>query len=201
MQFENDVLKQSREGEKSPHPQERKRMKRNVTTTEPAAAERSPRLTPFTRRRRSEGVLPKCQIAEKFLKCPSRVFATEVRHMMSIHKPHPESRCYQVNLETRVREDNPLRLVNQVLDLSFVHPIVSGFYGTKGHPSLDPVVIVKLMLLLFLDTIPSERELMRIVPERLDYLWFLGYSLDERIPDHSVLSKARRKWGQEVFKE
>ncbi|MDB6030043.1 MAG: hypothetical protein JWM16_381, partial [Verrucomicrobiales bacterium] len=41
------------------------------------------------------GVLPKCQIAEKFLKCPSRVFATEVRHMMSIHKPRPESRCYQ----------------------------------------------------------------------------------------------------------
>ncbi|MDB6032675.1 MAG: hypothetical protein JWM16_3013, partial [Verrucomicrobiales bacterium] len=64
------------------------------------------------------GVLPKCQIAEKFLKCPSRVFGTEVLHMMSIHKPRPESRCYQVNLETRVREDNPLRLVNQVLDLS-----------------------------------------------------------------------------------
>jgi hypothetical protein len=40
---------------------------------------------------------------------------------------------------------------------------------------------------------------MRIIAERLDYLWFLGYGLDEEIPDHSVLSKARKRWGQEVF--
>jgi len=41
---------------------------------------------------------------------------------------------------------------------------------------------------------------MSIIPERLDYLWFLGYGLDDEIPHHSVLSKARRRWGQEVFK-
>jgi IS5 family transposase len=40
---------------------------------------------------------------------------------------------------------------------------------------------------------------MRIIPERLDYMWFLGYGLDDEIPDHSVLSKARKRWGQEVF--
>jgi IS5 family transposase len=56
-----------------------------------------------------------------------------------------------------------------------------------------------MMLLLFLDDIKSERELMRIIPERLDYLWFLGYGLDDEIPDHSVLSKARKRWGKEVF--
>jgi IS5 family transposase len=50
-----------------------------------------------------------------------------------------------------------------------------------------------------LDDIKSERELMRIIPERLDYLWFLGYGLDDEIPDHSVLSKARKRWGKEVF--
>jgi hypothetical protein len=53
--------------------------------------------------------------------------------------------------------------------------------------------------LLFLDDIKSERELMRIIPERLDYLWFLGYGLDDEIPDHSVLSKARKRWAKEVF--
>jgi hypothetical protein len=42
---------------------------------------------------------------------------------------------------------------------------------------------------------------MRIIPERLDYMWFLGYGLDDKIPDHSVLSKARKKWGTEVFEE
>lgn len=40
---------------------------------------------------------------------------------------------------------------------------------------------------------------MRIVPERLDYLWFLGYTLDDEIPDHSVLSKARSRWGRDTF--
>ena len=55
------------------------------------------------------------------------------------------------------------------------------------------------MFLLFWDDIRSERELMQILPERLDYLWFLGYSLDDEIPNHSVLSKARKRWGLEVF--
>src|ERR1700738_5367871 len=58
---------------------------------------------------------------------------------------------------------------------------------------------MKMMLLLFLDSVRSERELMRIIPERLDYMWFLGYGLDDEIPNHSVLSKARKRWGQEVF--
>jgi transposase len=56
-----------------------------------------------------------------------------------------------------------------------------------------------MMLLLFLDDVRSERELTRIIPERLDYMWFLDYGLDDTIPDHSILSKARKRWGQEVF--
>ena len=63
---------------------------------------------------------------------------------------------------------------------------------------VDPVIIIKLMLLLFLDDVRSERELMRIVPLRLDYLWFLGYGLEDEIPTHSVLSKARKRWGSQV---
>ncbi len=72
-------------------------------------------------------------------------------------------------------------------------------YGRNGHVSVDPEVILKMMFLLFYDDVASERELMRVIPERLDYLWFLGYSLDDAIPDHSVLSKARRRWGPEAF--
>jgi hypothetical protein len=56
-----------------------------------------------------------------------------------------------------------------------------------------------MMFLLFFDDIKSERELMEVIVERLDYLWFLDYGLDEKIPDHSVLSKARARWGKEVF--
>jgi len=56
-----------------------------------------------------------------------------------------------------------------------------------------------MMFLLFFDDIKSERELMEVIGERLDYLWFLDYGLDEKIPDHSVLCKARTRWGKEVF--
>src|SRR6185436_1286320 len=107
---------------------------------------------------------------------------------------------YSVNLDKRVRPDNPLRRFAAVLDLDWVRREVAGCYGKKGNISVDPVVLVKMMLLLFLDNVPSERELMEVIAERMDYLWFLGYGLDDEIPNHSVLSKARARWGPEVFK-
>jgi transposase len=104
-----------------------------------------------------------------------------------------------VNLGRRIPQDHLLRKINKALDLGFVRGQVAGFYGNNGNVSVDPVIIIKLMLLLFLDDVRSERELMRIVPLRLDYLWFLGYGLEDEIPNHSVLSKARKRWGAEVF--
>ena len=76
---------------------------------------------------------------------------------------------------------------------------VAHTYGANGHVSADPVMLVKMMILLFLDDVPSERELMAVIAERLDYLWFLGLGLDDEIPNHSVLSKARARWGAELF--
>lgn len=121
--------------------------------------------------------------------------------MMGTHQPQDELFNYQVNLDKRVRRDHPLRRINTVLDLSFVRPAVQPFYGSNGHVGTDPVILVKMMLLLFLDDVASERELMAVIPERLDYLWFLGYGLDDEIPNHSVLSKARARWGEEVFRD
>ena len=118
---------------------------------------------------------------------------------MGTHQPQNELFSYRVNLEQRVRADHPLRRLQAVLDLSFVRPEVEGFYGVNGHVGTDPVILVKMMLLLFLDDVPSERELVGIIRERLDYLWFLGYGLDDEVPNHSVLSKARSRWGSEVF--
>jgi transposase len=103
------------------------------------------------------------------------------------------------NLDDRIRADNPLRQIRQHLDLSWVRPAVADRYGSTGQPSIDPIVLLKLMLILFWENIPSERELMRRLPERLDWLWFCQYDLDSELPSHSVLSKARRRWGPEVF--
>lgn len=106
-----------------------------------------------------------------------------------------------INLENRVRANHPLRKIDEVLDLSFVSNEVKDSYGYNGNVSIPPAIIVKLMLLLVFYNVRSERELMDTVPERLDWLWFLGYDLDSEIPNHSVLSKARRKWGVEVFQK
>jgi len=120
--------------------------------------------------------------------------------MMGVHQPQPELFSYKVNLEGRVRPDHPLRRVAQAVDFSFVRAEVASLYGRNGNESVDPVILMKMMFLLFYDNVASERELMSMIPERLDYLWFLGYGLDDEIPNHSVLSKARRRWGQEVFR-
>jgi transposase len=119
--------------------------------------------------------------------------------MMGERDPQKQLWSYQVNLDKRVRSDHPLRRIKETLELDFVRQEVVQFYGIKGNISEDPVVILKMMLLLFLDNVRSERELIRIIPERLDYMWFLGYGLDDIIPNHSVLSKARKRWGKEVF--
>lgn len=106
---------------------------------------------------------------------------------------------YQIDLDRRVHADHPLRRVKAMVDFSFVRPAVAHTYGGNGNVSVDPTVLVKLMFLLFSENVRSERELMRRLPERLDWLWFLGYGLDDEIPHHSVLSKARARWGGELF--
>jgi hypothetical protein len=74
-----------------------------------------------------------------------------------------------------VRSGHPLQRINETLEMKFVRREGAKFYGPKGNVSEDPVVITKMMLLLFLDNVRSERELMVIIPERLDYMSFLGY--------------------------
>lgn len=118
---------------------------------------------------------------------------------MGRHEKQNELWVEPVNLAKRIGEDHPLRQLNRTLKLGFVREEVARFYGRKGQVSVDPVIIMKMMLLLFWDNVASERELMRIIPLRIDYLWFLGYGLEDEVPNHSVLSKARKRWGKEVF--
>ena len=121
--------------------------------------------------------------------------------MMGYQDPSQENLFqYHVYLEDRVRRDHPLRKMKERIDFDFIYGEVKDVYGTTGNISIPPPVILKLMLLFFFYNVRSERELMETLPERLDWLWFLGYGLDTPIPDHSVLSKARKRWGQHTFK-
>jgi transposase len=104
------------------------------------------------------------------------------------------------NLEKRIRTDHPLRTIAATIDFDFIYKELKDSYGEKGNVSVPPPVILKMMLLLILYNVRSERELMLTIPERLDWLYFLGYDLDSEIPNHSVLSKARARWGVQAFK-
>src|SRR5262245_59890418 len=98
--------------------------------------------------------------------------------MMGILQPkQPSLFAYEVNLELRIASDHPLRAIKQTLDLSFVDPLVEKTYGSWGHQSIPPQIILRMLLLLFYYNIPSERELSEQIALRLDFLWFLDLDL------------------------
>jgi transposase len=105
---------------------------------------------------------------------------------------------YQFNLEERVPSDHLLRRVANAVDFAFVRRLTKRFYSHTGQPSVDPVVLFKMALIGYLYGITSERRLVQEIDLHLDYRWFVGYDLDEAIPDHSVLSKARKRFGPTV---
>jgi transposase/uncharacterized protein (UPF0179 family) len=112
----------------------------------------------------------------------------------------PKLFYHQINLEQRVPKDHLLRKIQEKIDFDFIYAEVEETYRDNGNVSIPPPVILKMMLLLILYNVRSERELMETIPLRLDWLWFLGYDLDSEVADHSVLSKARARWGMEAFR-
>src|SRR4030066_2585277 len=112
----------------------------------------------------------------------------------------PKLFYHQINLDQRVPKDHLLRKIQEQIDFDFIYGEVKDTYGSNGNVSIPPPVILKMMLLLVLYNVRSERELMETIPMRLDWLWFLGYDIDSEVPDHSVLSKARARWGVEAFR-
>ena len=112
----------------------------------------------------------------------------------------PKLFYHHVNLEKRVPRNHILRKIEDTIDFDFIYREVKDTYGDNGNVSVPPPVILKMMLLLVLYNVRSERELMATIPLRMDWLWFLDYDLDDQIPNHSVLSKARARWGVNAFK-
>ncbi|MBU3981769.1 MAG: IS1182 family transposase [Proteobacteria bacterium] len=117
------------------------------------------------------------------------------------HQPQVQEKLFytRVNLNQRIPKNHILRKITNMVDFDFVYKEVKDKYGYNGNISVPPPVILKLMLLLILYNVRSERELMSTLPFRLDWLWFLDYDLDDEIPNHSVLSKARTRWGVDTF--
>src|SRR5258707_5378273 len=117
------------------------------------------------------------------------------------HKAREFKQHKSISLEDLVPDDNFYRPVERSIDLSFVRDLADEFYSSMGRPSVDPVVFFKLQLIAFFEGIHSERKLMEMVNLNLAHRWFIGYDLDEPVPDHSSLSKIRERFGLEVFQQ
>jgi transposase len=104
-----------------------------------------------------------------------------------------------VSLDELVPANHFYRHLDRVVDLSFVRDLVKGTYAERGRPSIDPVVFFKLQLVMFFDGIRSERQLMQLSADRLSVRWYVGYNLDEPLPDHSSLTRIRERYGVELF--
>ena len=107
---------------------------------------------------------------------------------------------HTVSLEDLVPADDFYRHLDRVLDLTFVRDLVRDTYAPAGRPSIDPVVFFRLQLILFFEGLRSERQLLRVVADRLSLRWYLGYDLGERLPDHSSLTRIRDRYGLDVFR-
>src|SRR4051794_26110942 len=116
----------------------------------------------------------------------------------------PKSRCLDrpvlASLDDLVPPTNFYRHLEATLDLTFVRDWVAGCYAERGRPSIDPVVFFKLQLIMFFEGIRSERQLIATASLNLAHRWYLGYHLDESLPDHSSLTKIRERYGLDVFR-
>ncbi len=106
-------------------------------------------------------------------------------------QPRTESLFYCFRLEEQIPADHLLRLIDGYVDFSFVREQLKGFYRALGRPSIDPEVLLRLLVVGYLYGITSERRLMEEVRMHLAYRWFTRLSLDQEIPDHSTFSKNR----------
>jgi transposase len=100
---------------------------------------------------------------------------------------------YSFCLDDAVPGDHRVREIAAVLDLSWVHAELAPHYSAIGRPSIDPVLMLRMLVLGYVFAIRSERAICREVQVNLAYRWFCGLSIEDRIPDHSAFTRARNE--------
>jgi transposase len=119
--------------------------------------------------------------------------------MLGPAKPRRLDEPIAVSLEELVPRHHFYRHLEAKVDLGFVRVWVEDCYAERGRPSIDPVVFFKLQLLMFFEGIRSERKLVETASLNLAHRWYLGYALDEDLPDHSSLTRIRQRLGIDIF--
>lgn len=100
---------------------------------------------------------------------------------------------YSFDLDAAVPDNHLVREIATVLDLTWVHGELAPHYPPIGRPSIDPVLMIRMLIVGYVFAIRSERALCREVQVNLAYRWFCGLSIDDKLPDHSAFSRARNE--------
>jgi transposase len=120
--------------------------------------------------------------------------------MLGPPKERELGRSVLVSLERLVPADHFYRHLHATLDLSFVREWVADLYAPIGRPSIDPEVFFRFQLIAFFEGIRSGRQLVETANVNLAHRWYLGFPLDEPLPDRSSLIKIRQRLGLDVFR-
>src|SRR6476620_8459299 len=113
--------------------------------------------------------------------------------MMGRREDNQVQFLYAFDLDKVVPPDHLVRQIDRVLDLSWVHKELAPYYSHTGRPSIDPVLMIRMLLVGYVFALRSERRLCSEVQVTLAYRWFCKLSVEDQIPDHSVFSRARHE--------
>ncbi len=111
--------------------------------------------------------------------------------MMGELAPDQNSLFYDFCLEQQVPANHLLRQISQVLDLGNLRQHLHSYYSHTGRPSIDPELMIRMLIVGYCYGIRSERRLCEDVHLNLAYRWFCGLGLEDEVPDHSTFSKNR----------
>jgi transposase len=100
---------------------------------------------------------------------------------------------YAFDLDKVVPADHLVRQIDAVLDLNWVHKELAPYYSHTGRPSVDPVLMIRMLIVGYMFAIRSERRICAEVQVNLAYRWFCKLGIEDSIPDHSVFCRARHE--------
>jgi transposase len=100
---------------------------------------------------------------------------------------------YSFVLDEVVPPDHLVRQIDAVLDLGWVHKELAPYYSHTGRPSIDPVLMIRMLIVGYVFALRSERRLCSEVQVNLAYRWFCKLGIEDKIPNHSVFCRARHE--------
>jgi transposase-like protein DUF772 len=114
--------------------------------------------------------------------------------LMMGHQARGESLFYYFRLEDQVPENHLLRLIERHVDFEFIRAKLKDLYSDAGRPSIDPELLLRMLLVGYLYGVTSERKLVEELRMHLAWRWFNGLGFDQEIPLHSTNSLKKCWW-------